>query len=349
MKQRGFRYCSTCSSKLQKRGLTAAGTQRWYCPKCAKSNCRPRPDLERRLLLEQFVKWLLGKESQTDLSKRRGKNTRTWRRKTAWCWKVVPPRTVKEYSCSGSILLMDGTRVAGLTCLIARTMGGVECWRYAPWESTATWEQLIYRMPSPRVVVVDGQKGSLKAIATCWPEARIQRCHFHVWMNVRSNLTLRPKTPAGAELLFLARILLNGIYETEQRDKWIDELYEFGARYEKLLKERTYAPTTASGRKKWWYTHRNLRSAYRQLVRLTESKQLFTYLEVVVTDIDTGSPVPIPRTTNYMEGGINSRLRDLMRLHRGLTIERQIRLVDWYLHTRKSGRESEQKPPRNVL
>jgi len=336
MKQRGNRYCSTCSSKLQKRGLTAAGTQRWYCTKCAKSSIRSRPDLERKLLLEHFVKWLLGKESQTEAVTRVGCTTaRTWRNKTNWCWDVAPPRTLTAIPQQLGIILMDGTRVANFICLITRTIEGVLAWRFSPWESSNEWERLIYKIPAPSVVVIDGQKGVLLAVARCWPETKIQRCHFHIWMNIRSKLTLHPKTEAGVELLAMARTLLKGIDSLEQRDKWIDDLYTFGERYEKLLKERTYGPVHPGGRRRWWYTHRNLRSAYRQLIKLVEDKQLFTYLEVVVTDIDTGKPAPIPRTTNFVEGGINSRLRDLLKLHRGLPPQRQIRLVDWYLHTRK--------------
>ena len=234
------------------------------------------------------------------------------------------------------IILMDGTRVAYLTSLIVRAPEGVLGWQFSPWESSEQWERLILEIPSPKVAVVDGQKGILKAISACWPETRIQRCHFHVWMNVRSKLTLHPKTPAGAELLLLARILLRGIDTLAQRDQWIQQLYAFGERYDKIIKERTYGPINPFGCRRWWYTHRNLRSAYRQLIKLVKDEQLFTYLEVVVTDTDTGKPVPIPRTTNHVEGGINSRLRDLMKLHRGLPVERQIRLVDWYLHTRKA-------------
>jgi hypothetical protein len=340
MKQRGFRYCSTCSNKLQKRGMTAAGTQRWYCTKCAKSSCRARPDLARKLLLERFIKWLIGKESQAELAERHLKYTeRTWRNKTAWCWSIVPSRRSSTLPEHPGIILMDGTWTAGPVCLIARTLGGVLSWRFAPWECSSEWKRLIFDLPVPEVVVVDGQKGILRAIASCWPNARIQRCHFHVWMNMRSKLTLHPKSIAGHELLSLARTLLKGIHTLEHRDEWLHELHAFGVRYEKLLKERTYAYgelNPATGYRKWWYTHRGLRSAYRQLIKLVEDRQLFTYLEVVVTDTNTGKPVLIPRTTNHVEGGINSRLRDLMRLHRGLIVDHQIRQIDWYLHTRKT-------------
>ena len=336
MKQRGNRYCPACSSKLQKRGLTKAGTQRWYCPKCAKSSCRGRPDLVRKLLLSHFVKWLLGKESQVEIAKRTGGYTdRTWRSKTAWCWEIAPPRILNPLPQRLNIILMDGTRVAQATCLIARTIEGVVTWQFSPWESSEQWQRLIYSIPSPQVAVVDGQKGVLKAIATHWPAAKIQRCHFHIWLNIRSKLTLNPKTLAGVELLALSRTLLNGINTQAQKEAWLADLSAFGKRHEQLLKERSYGPVNPFGSRRWWYTHRNLRSAYKQLTKLVESSQLFTYLDELVTDIDTGEIVPIPRTTNHVEGGINSQLRHLLRQHRGLPAERQMRLTDWYLHTRK--------------
>ncbi|HEY1835463.1 MAG TPA: hypothetical protein VGG13_01430, partial [Candidatus Saccharimonadales bacterium] len=37
--------CPTCSTKLQKRGLTKAGTQRWFCTACRASATKPRTDL----------------------------------------------------------------------------------------------------------------------------------------------------------------------------------------------------------------------------------------------------------------------------------------------------------------
>jgi predicted RNA-binding Zn-ribbon protein involved in translation (DUF1610 family) len=86
MKQRGFRYCSACNTKLQKWGKTNAGSRRWRCPNCTGTQVRKRSYLSRQLLLERFVAWLLGKASQTEL----GMPDRTWRAQTAWCWGVIP-------------------------------------------------------------------------------------------------------------------------------------------------------------------------------------------------------------------------------------------------------------------
>lgn len=55
MKQQGFRYCSTCKSKLQKWGKTVAGTQRWRCLTCTKTQIRKRPDLSKTFILERLT------------------------------------------------------------------------------------------------------------------------------------------------------------------------------------------------------------------------------------------------------------------------------------------------------
>lgn len=85
--------------------------------------------------------------------------------------------------------------------------------------------------------------------------------------------------------------------------------------------------------------HRRLRSSYKQLDKLIKDKQLFTYLE---TDLTTEL---IPRTTNYVEGGINSQLRTKLKLHRGMSEEHQRELVERYLYSRTK----DQKPTRNCL
>ncbi|HEY1645856.1 MAG TPA: hypothetical protein VGF75_05810 [Candidatus Saccharimonadales bacterium] len=97
--------------------------------------------------------------------------------------------------------------------------------------------------------------------------------------------------------------------------------------------------TPKPGKRKWRYAHERVRSAYRQLAKLLRDDQLFTYLEeATVTTV-------IPRTTNYVEGGINSQLRTKLKLHRGMNEEHQRRLVEWYLYSRTE----EPKPTRKFL
>ena len=332
--KRDYKYrCPTCGNKLQRRGLTAAGKQRWKCVTCSKSATQPRADLTKALQLERFVNWLLGKQAQTELSVK----ARTWRKQIAWCWEVIPRADI-----SGEIypiLLLDGIRIGSLVDLIARTPRFVVSWHWAGWESSNTWEELLSQLPAPVVVVCDGQKGILLAIDRCWPTARIQRCHFHVWQNVRTKLSLHPTTQAGQELLSLTKVLLGGITTKEQAAHWQQQLASWEERHRSLLKERTVVPNPGRWQRKWWYTHGKLRSAYYQLHKLAEAGQLFVYLETDLTD------QPIPRFTNHLEGGINFQLRTKLKLHRGLNQAHQQRLADWYLNSRTET----QKPPRKFL
>ena len=177
------------------------------------------------------------------------------------------------------------------------------------------------------------------AINRCWHKTRVQRCIFHVWQNIRTKLTLHPQTQAGVELLQLVKDLLRGIKTKEETGKWIKQLILWEQTYGDFIKEKTYITNPAPSQRKWWYTHRGLRSSYKQLDKLIKDKQLFTYLE---TNLTTEL---IPRTTNYVEGGINSQIRTKLKLHRGLNQIHQQRLVEWYLYTRTK----DQKPPRNFL
>lgn len=334
MKQRGYRYCSTCKHKLQKWGKTNAGTPRWRCPNCTSTAIRARPDLAQGLLLERFVSWLLGKKSQAELSI----SERTWRKQTEWCWNIIPKPVL-----SGEIypiLLLDGIRVGSLVCLIARTPQYVVAWAWVPYEAGTTWDKFLRQLPPPLVAVCDGQKGILVSIPRNWLGTRIQRCHFHVWQNVRSKLTLFPQTEAGKHLLLLTKVLLKGLYTTEEAECWVAKLNTWEHLYGDFIQERTVNSNPRQGQRKWRYTHERLRSAYRQLTKLVKDEQLFTYLDEQLLQ---RTNQPIPRTTNYVEGGINSQLRTKLKLHRGMSEEHQRRLVEWYLYSRTES----PKPTRN--
>ena len=65
-------------------------------------------------------------------------------------------------------------------------------------------------------------------------------------------------------------------------------------------------------------THERLVKARNSLIRLIRDGTLFTYLdEELLRTIEK-----IPSTNNQIEGGVNARLRAMLRDHRGLNIER---------------------------
>lgn len=327
-KKHGFRYCPVCKTKLQKRSKTAAGKQRWQCIQCLHSMTLSRQDLSRSFMFERFMTWLLGKASQDELDG----PARTFRDQIVWCWDVSVPRVL-----TGEIhhaVIVDGIKVGGQVCLIARTASYVIAWLWVPYESSIHWGALLRLLPSPAYIVCDGQKGLLKAIAICWPNTIVQRCRFHVWLNVKTKLSLNPESQAGQELLQLTQDLLQ-VRTKRQARRWKQGLKHWHRKYRAFVNERTIKPNPAARERKWRYTHERLRSAYRQLAKIMDDVLRSSF-----------RPNPsLPCTTNHLEGGVNSPIRTKLKLHRGMSANHQMKLVDWYLYTRTE----KPKPPRFCL
>lgn len=81
-----------------------------------------------------------------------------------------------------------------------------------------------------------------------------------------------------------------------------------------LTKERS------SDGSRWWFTHDRLRKAWNLLARLSRNGTLFTYVE-------HGNA----RTTSALEGGINNRIRHVLRNHRGMNEAHMNRAAEWTL------------------
>jgi hypothetical protein len=135
----------------------------------------------------------------------------------------------------------------------------------------------------------------------------VQLCQFHQVAIVRRYLTSRPKLPAAQELRAIALAL-----STMSEKVFIDLLALWYKRWEQFLKERTYAPNS----RRWQYTHRRIRSAYRSLK--TNAPYLFTYQKY--------PHLHIPNTTNSIDGFF-SKLKHLLNTHRGLTVQRRYKLI----------------------
>lgn len=327
--KRSYKYhCKTCNNKLQRWGETAAGKQRWQCVVCAHGATKPRLDLSRGFVFERFIAWLLGKASQDELDG----SGRTFRDQTSWCWNVSVPSVL-----TGEIhhaIIVDGVRVGGQVCLIARTTEYVVAWLWVPYESSAYWAELFKLIPPPRYVVCDGQKGLLMAISLCWPHTTIQRCRFHALLNIKAKLTLHPESQAGKSLLQLTRVLQH-VRTRRQARRWKWKLRCWYKKHRSFIDERTVKQDPEPHKRGWRYTHERTRSAYRQLNKIAEDLLRSSY-----------RPSPeLPATTNHLEGGINSQIRTKLKLHRGMPSAHQRKLVDWYLYRRTEGR----KPTRKCL
>jgi hypothetical protein len=203
-------------------------------------------------------------------------------------------------------------------------------WMFTVRESLASWLAFLKNLPAPDVAVIDGQKGLLAAILCLWPQAKIPRCLVHIERLARIKLTRQPKTRAGKELLMRVQRLF-GVRTKRQRRRWLRAYRRWEHRHAAFLKERSYGEPKAGKKRLWWYTHRNIRAA-RSLLR-NALPPLFTFVRYPHA----------PRTTNPVEGGVNSRLKELVHRHRGLPQDRKQVLVAEHL-----ARNGKKKPPRNV-
>lgn len=226
-------------------------------------------------------------------------------------------------------VFIDATYLhGGWVLLIACTASHVIGWQLATRESSAAYTQLLTPIPPPKMVVTDGAGGALKAIKTTWPTTRIQRCLIHVKRNNITDLTHKPRTPAGIALKGLSDQLPH-ITNVEQATEWVVNLHKFYQTYGQYLKERTYAKDVPANERKpgktWWYTHERDRRVYHRLNRLIEHEQLFSFLAIQAEN---------PRSNTNPVESINSQIKRLFNLHRGWSSIHQIQAAYHYLNTR---------------
>ena len=309
--------CPIRGKKCVKSGKTKAGSQRWFCKSCKTSSTHKINNESKEL--QFFLNWLFGKESQAMMP---GEG-RTFRRKTAKFWNIwaMPPKVegIRD------VLFLDGIYLSRKACvLICCDEKHVLGWYLCRYEHAEAWIALMKRIAEPRMVVSDGGTGFAKALKKIWPKAKHQRCVFHVFCQVKRYTTSRPNTAAGAELYMLAKELLR-IKTKKESKMWIEHFIEWIQTYQKFLEEMTI---DENGKKR--PTHERLLKAERALLKLIRERTLFTYLDEELKD-----DFSAPSTNNRIEGGVNSRLREMLRNHRGLSIERRIKAVYWwcYMHS----------------
>lgn len=316
MKEVRCRYCGfTC----YKYGKTRAGTQRWKCRECG--NVFTLPINRDAKDFSMFLDWLFSKDTQKDMT---GEG-RNFRRKTAKFWDIwaIPPKIEEPRET----VYVDGIYLARKACILIRCdEHHVLGWYLCRYERAFAWEALMSRIAEPRIVVSDGGPGFQKALKKVWPNARLQRCIFHVFCQVRRYTTTRPRTLAGAQLYMLARDLLE-IKTLKKAEKWVSRFESWTMKHKEFLKEMTM-----DDRGVMRHTHERLIKAKTSLISLIKSGNLFTYLK----EADE-FPSPYPATNNLIEGGVNAQLRAMLRNHRGLSVERRIKAVFWwcYMHSPK--------------
>ncbi len=313
--------CPVCGSVCIKYGKNKSGSQRWYCKKCSSIFTSKIDNSAKQL--QSFLKWLFGKQTQREMP---GEG-RTFRRKTNQFWDLWPLPPKIEFQ--REILYVDGIYISRKVCiLICCDEKYVLGWYLCRYEHARAWSALMSRIAEPVIVVSDGGTGFSKALKKTWPHAKHQRCIFHVFCQIKRYTTSKPKTAAGMELYMIAKDLLH--LETQiDIEKWVNRFVSWMQKYNRFLSQQTY-DEYGNCRP----THERLIKAQRSLMKLIKEGTMFTYLdEELRKEIEK-----IPSTNNKIEGGINARLRAMLRTHRGLSVERRIKAVFWwcYMHSPES-------------
>jgi len=169
-------------------------------------------------------------------------------------------------------------------------------------------EELIHLGYVVTSVTLDGKRGLYRA----FENIPIQMCHFHQKKIIQRYLTMRPKLQASKDLKKIVSRLTQTTEKnfTQKLDSWYDE-------YQDFLDEKSTSSTTG----KLHYTHPRIRAAYRSL--RTNLPYLFTYKNYKHSSI--------PNTTNGLECGVFSHMKNMISLHRGLSKSMKLNLVDYYL------------------
>lgn len=156
-----------------------------------------------------------------------------------------------------------------------------------------------------KAVVIDGRPG----VRNLFLDVPVQMCHFHQRQIINRYLTLNPKLEASIELKNISSTLCHTNKQkfTHILDLWHDKWADF-------LKERTINPDNP---KRWFYTHKRARSAYRSLK--SNLPYLFTY--------QSFPELKIPNTTNSLDGYF-SHLKELVKIHRGLKSTIKHKIID---------------------
>jgi hypothetical protein len=252
------------------------------------------------------------------------KSHKEFQKKTKWCWKIKP--VIDKPKSRDRLIFSDATFIHHDNCfLVARNEKHTVAYHWANSENKESYRQLFKQIKPPQFVIIDGNKSCINAIKSLHSDIKIQRCLFHIFSFIRQKLSLHPKTECGIELLGLAKYLFKVKTRTDA-ENWIRDYILWEHKYWDFLSQKSYSDDKKSS----WYTHKNIRSCRFHIRSVLKSKSLFRYIQYC-----------LPITNNYIEGGINARLKELKRCHRGLNLSKQKRMFEWYAWRRSENPDLE--------
>jgi len=240
-------------------------------------------------------------------------------------WKILPPTISKKadpwvYGVDGKWLKRQGVIIIHRDV----THGENLFWSFHKSESYEALNNDLDKLSSlilsssgnfPVGAISDWKQAIITSVASHFGPIPHQRCLSHVLRLARRLLPKNSPMPATLGLRSIA-LELKSISKLKELRQWRKSLKSWHKQYEYLLKQKTLAEP--GHKKKWWYTHSNLRRGYRLLTK--DQPSLFVYLTNKL----------VPKSNNSLEG-VNSHLDQKLGDHRGIRLNQQVSFAFWHL------------------
>ena len=304
--------CGRC--KLTRWGRHRNGTPRWRCKVCGVTRTREKP----RPAREMLWRYLVDGDTCQQLAKTYRVNPETVRRRLARILETKPPLENCPDIPQPCWLITDATHFKRWGCLLVTKATGVKQPLAVSFHQKECFETAMRHLEPLRSLSVsgyttDGKKGLVMAHQQLFSDAGHQRCLVHIRMKVQTLLTTNPKLAGGKDLLNLSA-RLTPIRDTDAAQMWWADFCDWQGLYQSILTARSYRG------KSWWYTHRNLRYAWKHILNAADS--LFVFLAY---------PNSVSHT-NHLEGLFGQRKPALSR-HRGLSRTKIANALFWTFFT----------------
>lgn len=236
-------------------------------------------------------------------------------------WKLLPPKLLSSesswvYGTDGKWLHRAGVIMNHRDITNRENLW----WSYHASESYEAYHQDLEPLSIylgngylPAGAISDWNGGGVAGVASHFDHIPHQRCLIHV---LRTLKRLLPKNSLLLETRKLRLIAkdINNLDDETAVWNWQSKLIDWNNEYGELLSIKTKGIGT---KKKWWYTHGNLRRAWRLLTK--DQDHFFIYLN---------HPL-VPKDNNSLEG-VNSQLKQKLGNHRGMKHPQQVSFAFWY-------------------
>jgi hypothetical protein len=299
------------STQVQRFGQTSNSKPRFRCVNCHKTFIWKLPRIKRLQERHWFKLWVIENYSIEQLARLSGHSVSKLGRIKDY-WLDQPPPELDDFrlfKCGildGTYFHKDGCLVTLMNAPDQRTLSNL----YVPkevFDSIFHWlSHLKEKNLTLFAITTDGERSTIRAIKSLWPQITIQRCLYHIQHEGCRWLRSYPPTSAGRQLRKLL-LGLTAIKSVKQQNDFLSA-YKF-----------------------WLHQHQHVVLALPMKVKVNyDLKRTISLINNALPDMFHYLMNPmIHSTTNALEGW-HSRVKRAYRQHPGLTQRHKIQFLKWY-------------------